>query len=166
MPSTVENFPRKNDRTFHQRCLSRARDEPAETPLAPARLNTTWQAGARFVYLFAEHGNGVSLMIVDHLKHLTITPNKNVSLQRKPSPYLSSGASSVILQVLITQIFKLKNPILLPLRPTGRHIVNNALPTDICETISDWLPRNRMTNDKGVCLIMWQGNHAPRAPWT
>ena len=38
MPSTAENFPRKNDRTFHQWCLSRARDEPAETPLAPARL--------------------------------------------------------------------------------------------------------------------------------
>ena len=36
MPSTAENFPRKYDRTFHQRCLSRARDEPAETPLAPA----------------------------------------------------------------------------------------------------------------------------------
>ena len=36
MPSPDENFPHKNDRTFHQRCLSRARDEPAETPLAPA----------------------------------------------------------------------------------------------------------------------------------
>ena len=41
MPSTAENFPRKNDRTFHQRCLSRARDEPAETPLAPARGKAT-----------------------------------------------------------------------------------------------------------------------------
>ena len=28
MPSPDENFPHKNDRTFHQRCLSRARDEP------------------------------------------------------------------------------------------------------------------------------------------
>ena len=37
MPSPDENFPHENDRTFHQRCLSRARDEPAETPLAPAR---------------------------------------------------------------------------------------------------------------------------------
>ena len=36
MPSPDENFPHKNDRTFHQRCLSQARDEPAETPLAPA----------------------------------------------------------------------------------------------------------------------------------
>ena len=45
MPSTAENFPRKNDRTFHQRCLSRARDEPAETPLAPANIgsiNALW----------------------------------------------------------------------------------------------------------------------------
>ena len=42
MPSTAENFPRKNDRTFHQRCLSRARDEPAETPLAPAIVIGTW----------------------------------------------------------------------------------------------------------------------------
>ena len=38
MPSPDENFPHKNDRTFHQRCLSRARDEPAEAPLAPAKL--------------------------------------------------------------------------------------------------------------------------------
>ena len=38
MPSPDENFPHKNDRTFHQRCLSRARDEPAETPLAPATV--------------------------------------------------------------------------------------------------------------------------------
>ena len=38
MPSPDENFPHKNYRTFHQRCLSRARDEPAETPLAPAIL--------------------------------------------------------------------------------------------------------------------------------
>ena len=38
MPSPDENFPHKNDRTFHQRCLSRSRDEPAETPLAPARF--------------------------------------------------------------------------------------------------------------------------------
>ena len=37
MPSPDENFPHKNDRTFHQRCLSRARDEPAETPLLPAK---------------------------------------------------------------------------------------------------------------------------------
>ena len=37
MPSPDKNFPHKNDRTLHQRCLSRARDEPAETPLAPAR---------------------------------------------------------------------------------------------------------------------------------
>ena len=41
MPSSDENFPRKNDRTFHQRCLSRARDEPAETPLAPANEIST-----------------------------------------------------------------------------------------------------------------------------
>ena len=38
MPSPDENFPHKNYLTFHQRCLSRARDEPAETPLAPAIL--------------------------------------------------------------------------------------------------------------------------------
>ena len=42
MPSTAENFPRKNDRTFHQRCLSRARDEPAETPLAPVNYEETF----------------------------------------------------------------------------------------------------------------------------
>ena len=36
MPSPDENFPHNKDRTFHQRCLSQARDEPAETPLAPA----------------------------------------------------------------------------------------------------------------------------------
>ena len=41
MPSPDENFPHKNDRTFHQRCLSRARDEPTETPLAPAMLVET-----------------------------------------------------------------------------------------------------------------------------
>ena len=41
MPSPDENFPHKNDRTFHQRCLSRARDEPAETPLASASCSPT-----------------------------------------------------------------------------------------------------------------------------
>ena len=41
MPSPDENFPHKNDRTFHQRCLSRARDEPAETPLAPTSGDLT-----------------------------------------------------------------------------------------------------------------------------
>ena len=40
MPSPDENFPHKNDRTFHQRCLSRARDKLAETPLAPAKADT------------------------------------------------------------------------------------------------------------------------------
>ena len=43
MTSSDENFQRKNDRTFHQRILSRARDEPAETPLAPATLTTAMQ---------------------------------------------------------------------------------------------------------------------------
>ena len=41
MPSPDENFPHKNDRTFYQQCLSRASDEPAETPLAPATLQAT-----------------------------------------------------------------------------------------------------------------------------
>ena len=41
MPSPDENFPYKNDHTFHQRCLTQARDEPAETPLAPASITPT-----------------------------------------------------------------------------------------------------------------------------
>ena len=61
MPSTVENFPRKNDRTFHQRCLSRARDEPAETPLAPAIMYPAYGTHNR---LRSISGNGTNTPIM------------------------------------------------------------------------------------------------------
>ena len=60
MPSPHENFPHKNYRTFHQQYLSRARDEPAETPLAPARCRASlWAVTFRSITFAFYHDGAV-----------------------------------------------------------------------------------------------------------